>query len=215
MLGDGQLRAAAAAVHALVSQVVNGEQGRRIQPAPVHVGGRQAGWPVVGVHQLRLPVDHAFTRRDLGGRQPQTGKADVVVGPVATIVGTIGCAVALVEFGADQHIDHQAVGQVHAADLAGWQGCMAAKFADDVDRVVAFHHLRITGNQHPHVMQVPQRPWQRGGDIAQTAGLDQVGDLRGDEQDLALVGVVLALGAGCLACRGEIRGKRLAVVRVE
>ncbi|MNG11668.1 hypothetical protein D3C84_952210 [compost metagenome] len=59
---------------------------------------------------------------------------------------------------------------------------MAAQFADDVDWIAAVHHLRITGDQHPDIMQPGHGPGQCGGDIAQAAGLDQVGDFRGDEQ---------------------------------
>ncbi|MNG82644.1 hypothetical protein D3C79_413530 [compost metagenome] len=215
MLGDCQFRAATAAVHALVGQVVDGEQGWRTQPAPVHVGRCQAGGPVVGVHHFGLPVDPAFAGGDFGGGQAQAGEADVVVGPVAAVVGTIGCAVALVQFGADQHIDDQAVRHIHAPDLARRQGRVAAQFTDDVDGVVAFHHLAVAGDQYPYIMQVRQGTGQGSRHVTQATGFHQVGDFRGHEQNLALVAVVLALGAGCLACRGEVRGERFAVVRVE
>jgi len=130
----------------------------------------------------------------------------VVVGPVAAVVGTIGSAVTLVQLGADQHIDDQAVGHVHAPDLARRQCGVATQFTDDVDGVVAFHHLPVAGDQHPHIVQVRQGTWQGCGHVSQATGFHQVGDFRGHEQNLALVAVVLALGAGCLACRGEVRG---------
>ncbi|MNN44028.1 hypothetical protein D3C81_1582960 [compost metagenome] len=187
MVGNRQLRAAGAADHALVGQVVNGEQGRGLQAAPVHVGRGQAGGPVVGVDQVGLPVDHAFTGSDFRGGQAQAGEADMVVGPVAAVVGTVGGAFTLVQLGTDQHVDHQAVGQVHAADLAWRQRCVAAQFADQVDRVVALQHLRVTGDQHPHIVQVAHGSWQCRRDIAQAAGLDQVGDFRGNEQHFALL----------------------------
>lgn len=97
---------------------MDGEQGGGVQAAPVHVGRGQAGRPVVGVHQIGLPVHHALARGDFGGGQAQAGEADMVVGPVTAIVGAVGGAFALVQLGADQYIDDQAVGQVHAPDLA-------------------------------------------------------------------------------------------------
>jgi len=58
---------------------------------------------------------------------------------------------------------------------------VAAQFADDVDRIAAVHHLRITGDQYPDIMQPGHRPGQRCGDVAQATGLYQVGNFRCDE----------------------------------
>ncbi|MCY1403417.1 hypothetical protein D9M71_185970 [compost metagenome] len=80
----------------------------------------------MGVDQIRLPVDHAFTGGNVGCCQAQAGKADVIVRPVAAIVGAVGRAFALIQFGADQDVDDQAIGHVHAADLARRQSGMAA-----------------------------------------------------------------------------------------
>ncbi len=213
MVGDGQLRAAATAVDALVRQVVNGEQGRGAQAAPVHVRRGQARWPVMGMHHFRFPVDHAFTGCDFCSRQAQAGETDMVVRPVATVFCCVGRARALVELRADQHVDHQAVGQVHPANLARWQGRVAAQLPNDVDGVVAFNDLWVARDQHTHVVQVRQRARQRSGDVAQATGLHQVSDFRGDEKDLAFVRVVLALSARCLACLGELRDERFAMFR--
>jgi hypothetical protein len=49
--------------------------------------------------------------------------------------------------------------------LHGQRG-VATQFADDMDRVVAFHHLRVTGDQHTHIVQVPHGAGQGGGNIA-------------------------------------------------
>ncbi|MNE19268.1 hypothetical protein D3C80_1123400 [compost metagenome] len=215
MFRNGQLGAAGAADHTLVGQVVNGEQGRGLHPAPVHVCRRQARGPVMGMDQVGLPVDHANAFGDVGRRQAQAGKADMVVRPVAAIVGTIGRAFALVEFGADQDIDYQAIGHVHTADLAGRQGSMAAQFADDVDGVVTGQHLRVTGYQYPYIMQVPHGPGQGGRNVAEATGLDQVGDLGCDEQYFLLVGIFPLLPLQCLACRSEIGHSRLATLFVE
>lgn len=90
VFGDAQLRAAGQADHALVRQVVDGEQGRRALPAPVHIGRRQPGGPVMGVHQIRAPVDLRQVGGDVGGGQAQAGEADMVVRPVAAVVGAVG-----------------------------------------------------------------------------------------------------------------------------
>ncbi|MNM64582.1 hypothetical protein D3C81_759870 [compost metagenome] len=215
MGGNRQFRAAGAADHTLISQVVNGEQGRGLQAAPVHVGRCQACGPVVGVDQVGLPVNHAFTCRDLGGGQTQAGEANVIVRPVTAVVGTIGSAFALIQFRADQHIDDQAVGQVHAPDLARRQCRMTAQLTDQVNGVFAFQYLRVTGDQHAYIMQMTHCSRQGGGHVAQAAGLDQVGDFRSDEQDFALVRIVPGIGAGCLGCRVEVRAHRRTVVRGE
>ncbi|MNZ46703.1 hypothetical protein D3C78_643930 [compost metagenome] len=160
-------------------------------------------------------MNHAFTRGDLGGGQAQAGKTNVVVRPVAAVVGAIGRAFALVQFWADQYINDQAVGQVHAPNLARRQGGMAAQFTDQVNGVFALQHLRVTRNQHAYVVQMPHRPRQGGGNVTQTAGLDQVSNFRRDEQDSALVWIVPRIGTRCLGCRTEVRGQRHTVVRGE
>ncbi|MNK91239.1 hypothetical protein D3C87_1113270 [compost metagenome] len=89
-MGNTQFRAGAQAGHALVREVVDGEQRRGALSAPVHVGGRKAGGPVVGVHQVRAPVNLCEVGGDIGSRQAQAGEANVVVRPIATVVGTVG-----------------------------------------------------------------------------------------------------------------------------
>lgn len=79
---------------------------------------------------------------DIGGRQAQAGEANVVVRPVATVVGAIRRTFAFVQLGADQYINDQAVGHVHAPDLAGWQGGMAPELTDDMNRIFTVQHLR-------------------------------------------------------------------------
>lgn len=73
----------------------------------------------MGVHQVRAPVDLRQVGGDIGGGQAQAGEADMVVRPVATVIGAVGCAFALVQLGADQNVDDQAVLEIHAPDLAG------------------------------------------------------------------------------------------------
>ena len=67
----------------------------------------------------------------------------------------------------------------HAAERAGLGMCA---FAGDAPHRFnrqggLRQNLPIPGNQHPDVADGAQRPRQRGGDFAQTAGLDIVADL--------------------------------------
>jgi hypothetical protein len=59
-----------------------------------------------------------------------------------------------------------------------------------MDRVVAFHHLRVTGDQDAHIMQVGHGAGQGRGHIAQATGFHQVGELGGDEQYLLAIGII-------------------------
>ena len=126
----------------------------------------------------------------VGGSQAKAGETNVVVRPVAAVIGAVGRAFALIEFGADQDIDDQAVLEVHAPDLARRQRGVAAQLTDDMDRVIAFHHLRVTGNQHPHVVQVGHSAGQGRGHVAQAAGFHQVGKFRGHEQDFLAIRIL-------------------------
>ncbi len=92
---DPQLRAAGQADHALVGEVMDGEQGRRVLAAPVHIGRSQASRPVVGMDQVGGPVDLCQVGSDIGGGQAQAGEADMVVRPIAPVVGAIGGAFTL------------------------------------------------------------------------------------------------------------------------
>jgi hypothetical protein len=65
---------------------------------------------------------------------------------------------------------------------------MAAQFTDDMNRVVAVHHLRVAGDQHPHIVQMRHRAGQGGGHVAQAAGFHQIGDFGGDKQYFFLFG---------------------------
>ena len=155
----------------------------------------------MGVHQVRAPVDLCEVGGDIGGRQAQAGETDMVVRPVAAVVGAVGRTFALVEFGADQHVNDQTIRHVHAPDLAGRQCGVTAEFTNNVNRVFAVQHLRVTGDQHAHIVQLRHGPGQRGGNVAQTTGLHQVGDLGGDEQHFLSVGILTGhrcqrLGAG-------------------
>jgi hypothetical protein len=128
------------------------------------------------MHQVRAPVDLCQVGGDVGGGQAQAGEADMVVRPVAAVVGAVRRAFALVQLGADQHINDQAVGQVHAPDLAGWQRGVATQLTDDMNRVVAVHHLRVAGDQHPHIVQMRHGAGQGGRHVAQAAGFHQIGN---------------------------------------
>ncbi len=166
---------------------MNGEDAGRVQPAPVHVGGRQTGWPVVGVHQLGRPANAGRTGGDFRSGQSEASETHRIVRPVVAIGVTVWRAFALIEFRADQHIDDQAVGHVHPADAAAGNLGIAAQRADRADGVTAVDYLRIAGDQHAHIVACAQCPGQCRRHVGEPAGLDQIGQLGGDEQNLAFV----------------------------
>ncbi|MNF99234.1 hypothetical protein D3C84_821250 [compost metagenome] len=67
---------------------------------------------------------------------------------------------------------------------------MTAELTNNVDRVFAVQHLRVTGDQHTHIVQFRHGPGQRRGNVTQTAGLHQVGDFRGHKQHFLSVGIL-------------------------
>src|SRR5690606_3625184 len=92
--------------------------------------------------------------------EPQAGKAQGVVRPVLTVGVGVGQAFALVELGADQNVDDQAVRHVQSADSGSRQVRVATDAADDTDRQAAPHDLRVSGYQHAHVVQGRKRAGQ-------------------------------------------------------
>src|SRR5690606_12567431 len=105
---------------------------------------------------------------------------------VLTVGVGVGQAFALVELGADQNVDDQAVRHVQSADSGSRQVRVATDAADDTDRQAAPHDLRVSGYQHAHVGQGRKRAGQVGRDIGRATGLDQVGQFGCNEVDLFL-----------------------------
>ncbi|MCY1409147.1 hypothetical protein D9M71_244850 [compost metagenome] len=76
---------------------------------------------------------------------------------------------------------------------------MTAELTDDMNGVLAVQHLRVTRDQHPHIVQMGHGPWQRRGNVAQATGFHQVGNFRGHEQHFLTVRILLG-------CRGQRPG---------
>ena len=55
--------------------------------------------------------------------------------------------------------------------------------ADDGQVVIALEHLAVAGDQDADVVLLTKAPGQRGRDLAEPAGLDEIGDFRGDVED--------------------------------
>ncbi|MNO96444.1 hypothetical protein D3C76_881150 [compost metagenome] len=109
----------------------------------------------------------------------------MVVRPVAAVQVAVGRAGAVIEFRADQHVHRQAVVEDDLADLAAGNRGQAGEAADHPAFAAAVEDLAVAGNQHADVVVLHERTGQGGGDVAQSAGLDEIGELRRDEQYLA------------------------------
>ncbi|MNM77276.1 hypothetical protein D3C81_891230 [compost metagenome] len=136
----------------LVAQVMDGQHAGRRLPAPGHVGRRQGCRPVVGVKQVRAPVETGHAGGDIGGGQAQAGEADVIVRPFLAMLVAIGRTGPVVEFGADQHVDPQAVLQLYLTDIAGGDGGHARQTPHHAAGDGALEHLRIGGQQDADIM---------------------------------------------------------------
>ncbi|CTP90615.1 hypothetical protein XTPLMG728_2634 [Xanthomonas translucens pv. poae] len=182
VVGDAQHAGHRVREQALVGQVVDGQQAWRAPAGPAHVGGGQRARPVVEVQQVRMPVQPGAAAGDLRGGVRQRGEAQRVVFPVAALAGHVRRTLALEQLRAQQHVHAQAIGAVGAAHGAGRQAGMGGDLADDLQRPGLAQHRRVAGDQHADVAAAAQRARQRRGHVAQAAGLDEVGHLRGHEQ---------------------------------
>ena len=179
---------------------MNGQQGRCAGLAPGHVSRCHGRWPVVGMHQLRAPLDAGIAGGDFRGRQAEAGETNVVVCPIAPLRIDVRRAVALVQRGVEQDVDDQPIGQIHAPDLARWQCRQARQLPDDADWPAAFNHLAVAWDQQANVVLRRQRTGQRSGNIAEPAAFDQVGEFRGDEQHALTLRMLAVHLQGWLGC---------------
>ncbi len=169
---------------ALIRQVVDGGQAGGSGTLPAQVAGCKARLPVVEVQQIRHPANGGVAQGEIGSGAGKTTETDMVVSPVGAVQVAIGIARALVELRADQYIDDQPVVQIDATDVAGRHGSTGGDAADHLHPVLdRGHHLAITRDQYPNVMGGGEGAGQGAGYLAQAAGLDEVGNLRGNEKN--------------------------------
>jgi hypothetical protein len=183
--GNGQRLQARRIEGALIGEVVNGEQARRLDAAPGEIAGRERRRPVVEVQIVRPPVGIAQSRRHVGGRKAEAGEADVIVDPVSPVGVEIEPARPVIEVCVEDHVDGNAVGGSRSPQGAGWNFAEARQQADRLYAAGALEHLAIARHEDADVRQGTQRARQRRRDLAETAGLYVVGDFRSNEKDLA------------------------------
>ena len=177
-LGNGEVVEPRRVELALVREIVDRHHGRGLAAAPAQVAGGERGRPVVEMEDVGPPAVQA-AHRQFGGGEAQPREADRVVGEfIAGGVG-VGRAVAVVEFGAQDEIDDEPVGQGQRADRAGRDRAGARQMGDDVDRRHVAQRRTIGGQQHARVATGPQRARQRRRDFAKTARLEKVGGFPG------------------------------------
>ena len=166
----------------LVGQIVDRQQRRRAIAGPVRVAGGERARPVVEVQQVRPPGQTGAAAGDLRRRAREGGEADRVVLPLAAFGIDVGRAFAFVQRRAQQHVHAQPVAALDITDQRLRQLRMRAHAADQPHVPGLRQHRGVSRNQHPHVRLRAQRARQRRGHVAQAAGLDEIGHLRGHEQ---------------------------------
>ena len=183
--GQPQRRQRRCRKQALVSQVVHREhRGRRVAACPgkrAHIGGGQAGMPVVAVNDVGHPV-RVQALPEQGGRPAQRRKALRVVGPVSTVRPEVGVAGAVKQLRRIQRVQRQRQAR-QGQPIQGGRGqrrCGAPRCgASGQGRHQApvrggLRHRRKAGHQEPNIAaQRLQGRRQAGADIGQPAGLEE------------------------------------------
>ena len=88
---------------------------------------------------------------NLGGGEAEASEAKVVVAKI-TLGVAVGSPVALVEVGAQEHVDQQAVAHLDEPEVARRHAGLTGKPRHDGDMVEPVDHLPVTGNQDPDVV---------------------------------------------------------------
>ena len=168
---------------ALIGEVVDRQHARHPPAAPGEIGRGQGRLPVVEVQEVGRPVG-VGAGGEVRRREAEAGEAQVVVAEIAVLVA-VGRAVALVEVGAEQHVDPQAVGRLDQAEVAGRNPREALEAGDHRNLGERRADLPVARDQHADVVVRHQRPGQGGRDLAEAAGLHEVGHLGRGVQDAA------------------------------
>lgn len=151
----------------------------------MQVGGRQGGLPVVDMDHVGAPVEGRAGLAEEGGEAGQEAEAPVVVAPVVTVGVEVGVARAVVQFGAVDKIQRQAVGP-RRQQAAGWeQRGQGRQGGGRPGLGKGGGEGRVARHEHPHVLAgLPEGRREGGGHVAQAPGLDPGGDFRGGEEDV-------------------------------
>ena len=110
---------------------------------------------------------------DLGGCETEASETQVVVAKIAVGV-SVGRAVALVEIGAQQYVDLQAVAHLDEPEVAWRNAGLAGEPCHDGNMVEPIHNLPVAGDQDPDVIMAAKRARKRPGDLTETAGLHEI-----------------------------------------
>jgi len=130
---------------------MNGDYARRGTLCEMQVGGRQAGLPVVAMHQVGTPSERRFVAAQHGGDFGEQAEAQRIVRPINAVDVLVGAAVSLVQ---DRAIEHQ---QRHIVrHLAGQQTCrrkarQGVEGGDDLVLRQLCDDLLVSRHQDAHV----------------------------------------------------------------
>ena len=183
MFGQAEGGQVAGGEVALEGDVVHGDDAGGaafvVQP-----GGGERGLPVIDVHDVRLPAERRAGLPEQRGDPGKQAEADAVVDPVVAMGVQVGTAGTVEQGRAVEQDQRQAVGL--GAEQAGrrqrrgqWR-----QFGEQGRLGKGLEQGRVGRQQHADVMLGPvQRRRQRGGDVAEAAGLDPGGHFGGGEKD--------------------------------
>src|SRR6185503_7227825 len=100
-------------------------------------------------------------------------EADVIVGPVAAVLVAIGITRPVVELGAEQDIDRQAILCCGPAEPAGWHLGPGGTLANYVNMRQLFDDAPVTREQDTNIGPRSKRSRQCGGNGSQPAHPDE------------------------------------------
>jgi hypothetical protein len=157
---------------ALEGEVVHGEDGGDVLQAGIaHVDGRHRRLPVVGMHDVRLPVGQEAAG-DFGAGEGECGEALPVVDEILAGGIRIGPTRAIEEAGRIQHEDIETL--VRGGENAGRLAEQVVEGGDHLDRRQALHDRRIAGHERAHVHSMPgERDRQCASDVGEASRLDE------------------------------------------
>src|ERR1700692_3623258 len=85
MIGNRESGSLIDANDALIGDIMHGHDRGRARAIPFQVCRRQAAWPIVRVDHIRYPAEAPTALSDFSSGQRQSGEADMIVGPIASL----------------------------------------------------------------------------------------------------------------------------------
>src|ERR1700761_3158662 len=107
---------------ALISQIVNSEDGRQPRLQPFQIARDEGTLPIIGMNQVSRPIFVDASKSDACRAVGECRKANIVVAPVDAALIPIRRTDTFKQSGANDDIVGEAVGSTADADLEGGEG---------------------------------------------------------------------------------------------